>query len=145
MSLPKAYVHVLAPRAGALSSFLDDVEASLLEYGLAPEIGRPRSLSEADATEYARTSPLDASADGWLPYLSTDALAELDVDESGEVHYLGIAGMRVVSRVVSETTGAHPAVVLQTQTYTGTPDGYDVYRYDETAEAFRQIVSGSHA
>ena len=85
MSLPKAYVHVLAPRAGALSSFLDDVEASLLEYGLAPEIGRPRSLSEADATEHAQTSPLGASESGWLPYLSTDALAAVDVDESGDI------------------------------------------------------------
>ncbi|QAU14017.1 hypothetical protein EKH57_15620 [Halorubrum sp. BOL3-1] len=145
MSLPKTFVHVLAPRSGALSAFLDDVESSFIEYDLAPDVGRPRAISEADAAESAQQSPREASEDGWLPYLTADALDELDVDASGEVHYFGVAGMRVVGRVLRETTGIHPSIVLQSQTHNGTPDTYAVYRYDEAADEFARIARGSHA
>jgi len=145
MSLPKTFVHVLAPRSGALSAFLDDVESSLMRYGLAPDIGRSRAISEADAVEHAQRSPHEASEDGWLPYLTTDALNELGVDASGEVHYFGVTGMRVVGRVLRETTGTHPSIILQSQNHNGTPDTYTVYRYDEVDDEFARIARGSHA
>lgn len=145
MPLLRTHVHALAPRSAALSSFLDDVEASLLEYGLAPEVGRPRAVAWADAIEHARSSPFEATDEGWLPYLSVDALDELEVDRSGELHYFGVVGMRVVGRVVRETTGSHPEIVLQSQTYRETPDTYAVYRYDGGAEEFARIAEGSHA
>lgn len=145
MPLSKTFVHVLAPGSGALSSFLDDAESSLLEYGLAPEIGRPRAIAEPAAEAYARQSPFAGGKDGWLPYLTADAFDELDVGTSGEVYYFGVAGERVVDRVLREPTGTHPSVVLQSQRYDGVPDLYTVYRYDEAADEFAQVARGSHS
>ena len=145
MALPKAYIHVLAPCTGAISRFLDDAERSFLELGIAPTIDRPRTVSVGAADEWAQTSPAAVSEGGWLPYLAADTLDELDADGSATITYAGIAGMRVVGRVLRETTGSHPSVVLQEHTYTVTPDTYTVYRYDELSETFQAVAHGRNS
>ena len=136
----KAYVHALSADRDALLDFVDDAESSFMQFGIAPDVGRPTDLPVAEVREHARTSPTTAPADGWLPYLAPAALEQLPTTE--RVHYVGVAGMAVTPRVLREATGAHAGVVLQTHTNTRTPWEYAVYRYNETAAEFTRVASG---
>lgn len=137
-----AYVHVLSADRDALLDFVEDAESSFMEFGIAPDVGRPTEFPAAAVREHARTPPTAASADGWLPYLAPATLDQLPTAE--RVHYVGVAGMVVTPRVLRETTGAHPEVVLQTHTYTRTPGEYAVYRYSEAAAAFTRVAGGDY-
>jgi hypothetical protein len=138
-----AYVHALSADRDALFDFLEDAESSFLELGIAPDVDRPTTVPAETAREHARVRPTATSADGWLPYLAPAALDQLA--ETERVHYAGIAGMTVTARVLRETTGPHPDVVLQSHTYTGTPMEYTVYRYDGVAGEFSQVAAGDYA
>lgn len=138
-----AYVHALSADHDAILDFVTDAESSFMEFGIAPDVGRPTEVPAETAHEHARASPTAASTDGWLAYLTPTALDQLADTE--RVHYVGVAGMAVTARVLAETTGPHPDVVLQSHRYTGTPSEYAVYRYSEAAGEFSQVASGDHA
>jgi hypothetical protein len=141
----KAYVHALSPERDALLDFVEDAESSFLEYGIAPTVDRPSALSVVAAQDHARTAPTADDAAGWLPYLTPEAVAETTRDGTETLHYVGVAGMAVTARVLRETTGSHPDVVLQTHTYASAPLEYTVHRYDRDAGEFSALVSGHHS
>lgn len=141
----KAYVHALSTERDALLDFVEDAESSFLEYGIAPTVDRPSALSVGDAQEYAETAPTAKDAEGWLPYLTPAAVTETAGDGTETLHYVGVAGMAVTARVLRETTGSHPDVVLQTHTYASAPLEYTVLRYDRDAGEFSALVSGHHS
>lgn len=136
----KAYVHVLSADRDALLDFVGDAESSFMEFGIAPDVGRPADLPATEVREHAQTSPAAASADGWLPYLAPAAPNQLPTTE--QVHYVGVAGMAVTPRVLREATGVHPDVVLQAHANTRTPWEYAVYRYNRAAAEFTRVASG---
>lgn len=144
MSVSKTYAHVLSTDADALVDFVEDVESSFLELGIAPDVSRPTELRLSDARDWAQTRPAATSADGWLPYLTRDLLGTVDATQPATLQYAGVAGMAVVGRVLRETTGAHPGVVLQSHTYARTPTDYTVYRYDTAAEEFARVAHGTY-
>jgi hypothetical protein len=139
----EAYVHALAAERDALLDLVEDAESAFMEFGIAPDVGRPTALSATEASEHAQTSPADASTGGWLSYLTPTALEPLPAET--QLHYVGVGGMAVTARVVREATGRHPDVVLQSHVYTDAPREYAVYRYDATADEFTQVARGDYA
>jgi hypothetical protein len=138
----KAYVHALSPERDTLLDFVEDAESSFLEFGIAPTVDRPTALPVEDAHDHARRAPVAEHAEGWLPYLTPEAVEEATDQRTETLHYVGVAGMTVTARVLRETTGKHPDVVLQTHTYAGAPLEYTVYRYDRDVDAFSALASG---
>lgn len=141
----RAYVHVLSVDQNALLDFLEDAEASFLEFGIAPDMGTPTALPLTEARDHAQIRPTTTSTDGWLPYLTPELLAEIPAQEPATIHYVGVSGMTVTDRVLRETTGTHEDIVLQSHTYTGIPLEFTVYQYDDTAQEFVTVASGEYA
>jgi hypothetical protein len=144
MSVSKSYVHVLSTDADALVDFVEDIESSFLELGIAPDVSRPRELPLSDARAWAQTQPGKTSADGWFPYLTREFVRAVDATAPAKLQYAGVSGMTVVGRVLRETTGAHADVILQTHTYTKAPTDYTVHQYDTTAEEYVPVASGTY-
>ncbi|MFQ3285178.1 hypothetical protein [Natronomonas sp.] len=145
MPVSQTYVHVLSAEKAALTAFIGDAESSFLELSLAPDVGRPTDLPLADAREWAQTQPAAASGKGWLPYLTTELVDAVGAEAPTTLHYAGITGMAVVGRVLRETTGAHPSVVLQSHTFAQAPREYTVYQYDVAAEEYTPIARGEYS
>lgn len=137
--LPRARVHALSPEQAALKSFVDDAEASFLEYGVAPDVGRVTAVPAEDLERHGETPPAEAAADEPLAHLAPETVDALD--GAAEHYYAGISGMAVVDRIVRETTGPHPEVVLQSHAFDDRSE-YTVYRYDAPAESFVAVASG---
>lgn len=144
MSVSKSYIHILSTDASALVDFIEGIESSFLEFGIAPDVDRPRELPVSDARAWAQTQPERTSADGWFPYLTREFIGVVGATPPATLHYAGVSGMAVVGRVLRETTGAHAGVVLQTHTYTKAPTDYTVHRYDTTAKEYVPVASGTY-
>ncbi|ERH09850.1 MAG: hypothetical protein J07HX64_01612 [halophilic archaeon J07HX64] len=137
----ETYVHIIAPDRGSLFAFRDDADDSFLEYGVAPEVGDVVDIPVADARRWSEQHPADTDADGWLGYLCPEALAAVETPADGSLCYVGVSGLPVVDRLLRETTGVHPSVVLQSHTASNLAK-YTVYRYDETADQFGVFARG---
>ncbi len=137
----ETYVHVIAPDRDTLFAFRDDADDSFLTYGVAPEVGDVVDVPVTDARRWSEHQPADTDADGWLRYLCPEALAAVDTPADGSLCYLGVSGLPVVDRLLRETTGAHPSVVLQSHAASNLAR-YTVYRYDETADQFDAVARG---
>lgn len=146
MSVPEAYVHALSTERDAVLDFVEAGESSFLEFGVAPDVGRPREIPLASVREWAETPPTATDGGGWLAYLTPELLNVVGADEGegspATLWYAGVAGMAVVDRVLRETTGYHPDVALQSHTYASTPTEYAVYRPDPETEEFVAVASG---
>ena len=137
----ETYVHVVAPDRDSLFAFRDDADDSFLEYGVAPEVGETLDIPAADARQWSEQHPSDAAADGWLCYLCPETLAAVESPSDGTLCYVGVSGLPVIDRLLRETTGVHPSVVLQSHD-PGNLARYTVYRYDETADQFGAFARG---
>ncbi len=137
----ETYVHGIAPDRAALLAFRDDAEDSFLEYGVAPDVGELLDVPTADARQWSEQQPSDAAADGWLAYLRPETLSALDTP-GDSLYYVGVSGLPVVDRLLRETTGRHPSVVLQSHSASN-PASYTVYQYDETSGQFDVFADGT--
>ena len=137
----ETYVHVVAPDRDSLFAFRDDADDSFLEYGLAPEVGEIVEIPVADARQWSEQRPLDASTDDWRAYLGPETLSAVETPSDDSLCYVGVSGLPVVDRLLRETTGAHPSVVLQSHAPTDLAS-YTVYRYDEATDQFDTFARG---
>jgi cystathionine beta-lyase/cystathionine gamma-synthase len=137
--LPRARVHALSTTEAALTDFLDDAEASFLEYGVAPDVGRVTALENDELERFGETPPGEGDENP-LAYIAPETVAALE--DATEYYYAGISGMAVVDRIVRETTGPHAEVVMQSHAYEDRGE-YTVYRYDHAGEEFLAVASGS--
>lgn len=137
----ETYVHVIAPNRDSLFAFRDDADDSFLEYGVAPAVGDVVDIPTADARRWSEQHPSDTAVDGWLGYLCPEALGEVGSPSDGALCYVGVSGLPVVDRLLRETTGVHPSVVLQSHS-PGNLARYTAYRYDETADQFSAFARG---
>ena len=137
----ETYVHVIAPDRDPLLAFRGDAEDSFLEYGIAPETGDILDVPVADARRWSEQHPSDSGVEGWRAYLGPEALAAVETTPGGSLCYAGVSGLPVVDRLLRETTGVHPSVVLQSHAPSNLAR-YTVYRYDETANQFDTFARG---
>jgi hypothetical protein len=135
----ETYVHVVAPDRDSLFAFRDDAEDSFLEYGVAPEVGDIVEIPVADARRWSEHHPSAASIDGWRAYLGPETLTAVESPSDGSLCYVGVSGLPVVDRLLRETTGVHPSVVLQSHAPANLAS-YTVSRYDETADQFEAFA-----
>jgi hypothetical protein len=137
----EAYVHTIAPDRDSLFAFREDAEDSFLEYGVAPDVSDVVEVPVADARRWSEKHPSETGIDDWRAHLGPEALSAVESPSEGSLWYAGVSGLPVVDRLLRETTGVHPAVVVQAHAPTNLAS-YTVYEYDETAGAFDAVARG---
>jgi len=137
---PTAGVHLLSSDGDAVRRALDDVDDSLLTFGLTPDDRVLTDLPPETATEYAEASP-NAGDPGTT--IAPELLAAARRDATADpLAYARLTGPTVLARVVREETPGHGAVPLQCdRREAGVLTAYTVYRYDEAAAEYVTVAS----
>ncbi len=135
--LPQARIDAFAPTRAAIDEFRTDAEESFMRFGVAPETGSVTEVTTAALRGDAEQSP---EAESSLSVPLPGVAAALDAAEDGSVYHFRVSGIPVVDRLLRETTGRHPGVLLRSRAYGGT-DGYTLYRYDGAAGEFLAVAT----
>lgn len=133
------HLSLVSPDRNALLDVVEGAEGAFLEYGLAPDIGGVRALTDSESA-VAEDAPVIA-ADELPDHFSSELAAEVARFDADRIHYAAIRGLPVIERIVREEVTGRPTVVIQSNVQSGSGPGYGVYRYDRVDDAYETVSS----
>lgn len=133
------HVHLCTTEHDTLLDVIDRAEDTFVELGLAPS-RRVETVSAERLHEAARTDPnREPVDDPWVPYLSSESVAELR--EADSVAHAGLSGTPVLERVLTERVTGASGIILQADRRSDSAlVGYRTYRYEPLADKYVQLA-----
>lgn len=109
-------------------------------YGLAPDTGGGRALTDAES---ASTESGHAVAADALPnHFSSESAAEISRLDAGRRHHVTMRRLPLIGRVVREQTPGRPSAVIQSNVRTGSRRGSEVYRHNGLTRDDETVSNG---
>ena len=141
-------VHLLSRGEDAFREVLDNVDAQLLSYGVAPDNRVVTQYSLETIHEYAELNP-NAEEDP-MGAVSEELLELVEIEDEDEdenedgdpdVSYARLTGMRILDRLVREETAGHQQVALQVDKHEADMlTEYAVYQFDSGEDKYDQYA-----
>ncbi len=143
-------VHLLSRDEDAFREVLDNVDAQLLSYGVAPDNRVVTQYSLETIHEYAELNP-NAEEDP-MGAVSEELLELVEIEDEDEnenenedgdpdVSYARLTGMRILDRLVREETAGHQQVALQVDKHEADMlTEYAVYQFDSGEDKYDQYA-----